>query len=157
MAAALPELMRRTMTVYDYINESLPDTSPHRETLVHIDDQRNYAMHMPRSNMADWHGYVGCGPNNMMAVRFNCLSGASQDGGPKLTDVPIKTTVLFKNGEEWHGHDYKGRSIRTVPKKKYRWGAQSRVQSHAWDDQAGWLDVENPRDDGRGRALHTLR
>eukprot|EP00959_Pyramimonas_sp_CCMP1952_P012172 257005-Pyramimonas_sp.AAC.1 len=44
-----------------------------------------------------------------------------------------------------------------VPKKKYRWEAQSRVQSHAWDDRAGWLDAENPWDDGRGRALHALR
>eukprot|EP00959_Pyramimonas_sp_CCMP1952_P159857 3343504-Pyramimonas_sp.AAC.1 len=74
---------------------------------------------MSRSNLTDWHGYVGYGPNSMVVARFNCLSGASQDGGPKLTDVPLKTTALFKNGEGWHGHDCKGRSIRMVPKKKY--------------------------------------
>eukprot|EP00959_Pyramimonas_sp_CCMP1952_P178515 3731416-Pyramimonas_sp.AAC.1 len=91
----------------------------------------------------------------MMIVQFNCLGGTSKDvGGPKLTGAVLKTTVPCKpNGGEWHGHDYKGRSIRMVPKEKYRWEAQSRVQSHAWDDQAGWLDAENPWDDGRGRAL----
>ncbi|CAK0806072.1 unnamed protein product [Prorocentrum cordatum] len=147
MAVPLPEFMRRAMTVHDYINESLPDTSPHRETLMHIDDQHYYVMHMSRSNLTDWHGYVGYGANNMMVVRFNCLSGASQDGGPKLTDVPFKKD---------HGA-VQERSTRMVPKKKYRWEAQSRAQSHARDDQADWLDVENPWDDGRGRALHTLR
>eukprot|EP00959_Pyramimonas_sp_CCMP1952_P338948 7098208-Pyramimonas_sp.AAC.1 len=86
MAVPLPELMRRTMTAYDNINESLPDTSPHRETLMHIDDQRNYVMYMSRSNLTDRHGYVSYGPNSMMVVQFNCLSGTSQDGGPKLTD-----------------------------------------------------------------------
>ncbi|CAK0810870.1 unnamed protein product [Prorocentrum cordatum] len=157
---AAPAFMQRTLTVYDYINESTPETSPYLETLMHIEKQHNYAMYMSRSNsnewhVTDWHGNVSYWPNNMMVVQFNCLGGASKDvGGPKLTDAVLKTTVPFKtNGGEWRGHDYRGRSIRMVPKEKYRWEAQSWVQSHAWDDQAGWRDVENPWDDGRGRAL----
>ncbi|CAK0885114.1 unnamed protein product [Prorocentrum cordatum] len=131
--------MQSTLTVYDCITESTLETSPYLETLMHIEEQHNYAMYMSRSNsnewrVTDWHG--------------------NDAGGPKLTDAVLKTTVLFKtNGGEWHGHDCKGRSIRMVPKEKHKWDAQSRAQSHAWDGQAGWRDVENQWGDGRGRAL----
>ncbi|CAK0835547.1 unnamed protein product [Prorocentrum cordatum] len=152
--------MQSTLTVYDCITESTLETSPYLETLMHIEEQHNYAMYMSRSNsnewrVTDWHGNVSYWPNNMMIVQFNCLGGTSEGaGGPKLTDAALKTTVLFKtNGSEWRGHDYKGRSIRMVPKEKYKWEAQSRAQSHARDGQAGWRDVENQWGDGRGRAL----
>ncbi|CAK0823235.1 unnamed protein product [Prorocentrum cordatum] len=136
---AATAFMPRTLTACDNINESTPETSPRLETSMHIEEQHKYVMYMSRSNSNEWHVTDWHGKDA---------------GGPKLTDAVLKTTVPFEtNGGEWPGHDYKGRSIRTVPKEKYRWEAQSWAQSHAWDDQAGWRDVENPWDDGRGRAL----